>query len=189
MQLVFLRHAPTAWNAEKRYQGSTDVGLSDEGKLLPALWRAALPGEPDYLWCSPLLRARQTAELLYPGRAILIHPGLREMALGQWEGRKADEVHAEVGEQEWRGLDFSDHGGESLRQVIERLGAWLGQLPAEGLSVVVSHRMTITAAYCLATGWLAEGKPLERLRFPRAHRFEWSKGELRVLSLNERLIP
>jgi broad specificity phosphatase PhoE len=187
VQLVFLRHAPTAWNAEKRYQGSTDVSLSEEGKSLPALWRAALPGDPDLLWCSPLLRARQTAELLYPGREILLHPGLREMALGRWEGRTAAEVSAEAGEQEWRGMDFKDHGGESLRDVIGRLRDWLQQLPADGLSVVVSHRMTITAAYCLATGWLAEGRPPERLRFPRVHRFEWRDGVLRVHSLNERL--
>jgi len=187
MELIFLRHAETDWNRERRYQGRTDTDLSEAGKLQPAHWIKYLPSSPSFVWSSPLARARQTAEALYPGREILIHPGLAEMNLGSWEGKTAEEISATLDDRDWRGLDFADHGGESLRAVTARIAIWLNTLPKGDLAVVVSHKMAITAAYCLATGWEASEKPPERLRFPRAHRFSWDGQALKIVALNESL--
>ncbi|HEY5347765.1 MAG TPA: histidine phosphatase family protein, partial [Rhizomicrobium sp.] len=64
MRLGLIRHGPTAWNAQGRIQGKTDVPLSDEGTAEMA--RLRVPRNFSYAraFVSPLLRARQTALLL-----------------------------------------------------------------------------------------------------------------------------
>lgn len=189
MELVFIRHAATEWNEERRYQGSTDVPLCDLGRAQPIGWRNFLPAAPDFLWSSPMLRARETAEILYPGAKIQTHPALREMSLGRWEGRLMAEVKQELDSREWRGLDFADHGGESMRQVCARLGEWLKELePAEGkVAVVVSHKAAITALFALATGWQLDHKPPGRPKFPKAHHFTWDGQKITVRKMNQPL--
>jgi broad specificity phosphatase PhoE len=179
----------TSWNLEKRYQGSTDIPLADQGREQVPLWRKALPPKPDFIWASPLIRARETAALLYPGQPAVVDERLREMGLGKWEGRTFAEVKAELGEpDQWHGMDYRAHGGESVREVTKRLQSWLSTLPtAPGLvGVVVTHKMAAMALYSLASGWQADCLPEVRLRFPRIHRFGWN-GELSVVSLNEKL--
>ena len=44
MRLILVRHAESAWNAERRFQGRTDVGLSDAGREQAAALARALPG-------------------------------------------------------------------------------------------------------------------------------------------------
>lgn len=65
MRIYLLRHGKTAWNAAGRYQGLTDIPLSPEGRaaLAPADFTA------ESVVVSPLLRTRQTAEILFPGAA------------------------------------------------------------------------------------------------------------------------
>ena len=63
MLIYLLRHGLTAYNAEKRYQGQRDIPLSPAGRaqLRPAGFM------PDVAYVSPLIRARQTAEIFFPG--------------------------------------------------------------------------------------------------------------------------
>jgi broad specificity phosphatase PhoE len=191
MELWVIRHASTRWNEEARYQGHTDLPLSEKGKADVASWSFHRAQAFQAVWASSLTRAVETAELLVPGSQIQRTDGLREMGLGEWEGRTHAEVKATLGqellEKDWLGLDHRAPGGESLREVMKRLEAWLTKVPTgPGRTLVVSHKGTIQALYALATGWDALSKPKPRPRFPHLHRFEWT-GTLRVLALNEPL--
>lgn len=192
MELWLMRHAPTEWNERRIFLGSTDLPLSETGRNSVKEWRLPAGMNPELIFASPLLRARQTAAALFPGREIHLDARLQEMALGDWEGRSYEEVKkllsAEDRDREWRGLDFASHGGESLRQVMARLHEWLQELLAgegKGPVLAISHKMAITAFYALASGWDANARPAERLRFPRLHGFRVDEtGKLSVLQLN-----
>ncbi|NNE63513.1 MAG: histidine phosphatase family protein, partial [Gammaproteobacteria bacterium] len=78
MKLFLIRHGPTDWNVEKRIQGLMDRPLSSEGIETVRACRLS-PELRDLRWyCSPLRRARQTAELLDIDNPV-IESAIREM--------------------------------------------------------------------------------------------------------------
>src|SRR5919197_380989 len=155
--VALLRHGDTAWSAEGRIQGRSDVPLSDAG-------RAALAALPLPACCqkmrvvtSPLSRCTQTAALIGAADALR-DARLVEMHWGEWEGRLLAELRAELGapmrENEERGWDFRPAGGESPREVLARVQAWLRDCAAEERpTLAVTHRGVIRAIYAAATGW------------------------------------
>ncbi len=181
--LVLIRHGPTAWNLDGRIQGRADPPLAPEGRAAVATWRLppnVLGAEAGtWLWLtSPLTRARQTAALLHAATALaepaliepaLIEPALIEMDWGAWEGRRLAEMRAEGGAAmvaaEARGLDFQPPGGESPRQVQDRLRPFLERLAMAGRpAVAVTHKGVIRALYAQARGWDMTGRAPEKLR-------------------------
>ena len=175
-RLLLIRHGATAWNEAGRIQGRSDPSLSPAGRAAVAAWR--LP--PDLQdaaqgarWLtSPLARARETAEILR-GAPAEREPRLIETDWGAWEGRSLAELRAELGEamaeNEARGLDFRPAGGESPRDVQQRLQPLLAELAqatkgAAGTVVGVTHKGVIRAVYALASGWDMRGKPPVKLR-------------------------
>ncbi len=174
-RLFILRHGPTAWNAEGRIQGHTDIPLSPEGEELVRSWRIPEAFQ-DFAWVvSPLGRARQTAALL-GARDPETSAALIEMRWGAWEGQRLEELRARHGADmaanEARGLDFRPPGGESPRDLRERLTPWLAEIAAAGTDrIAVAHKGLIRALYTLASGWDMTGKPPEKLLSGRGHLF------------------
>ncbi len=155
--VVLIRHAPTAWNAEGRIQGQTDVDLSPEGRAALAGWR--MP--PDFgnlpAFSSPLRRAVATATGLGLAGVVRDHR-LMEMDWGAWEGERIEALRARLGPDmaanEARGFDFRPPGGESPRMLLARVGAWLAEVAAaERSCVAVTHAGVIRVLYAAATGW------------------------------------
>lgn len=102
-RLLLVRHAESTWNALRRIQGQMDPPLSPRGRaqargLAVRLAGCRLAG----FYCSDLLRARQTAEVIAEavGLRPVPEPGLREIMLGAWEGRSREELLREYPE-EW----------------------------------------------------------------------------------------
>ena len=173
--LAMIRHGPTAWTEDKRLQGRTDIPLSDAGRDIVSQWRIP-PALDHYSWvCSPLSRARETAELL-GATNLKIEPRLTEMNYGKWEGSRLRDLRetlgAEMAGNEARGLDFLPEGGERPRDVQKRLTPWLIDVASEGRPVVaVAHHGIIRALFSLATGWdMVEGPP-EKFRWGAIHFF------------------
>ena len=184
--LIVLRHGPTAWNAEKKIQGRSDIALSDAGRKIVESWHLDPEFKAFDCVTSPLIRALETARImgLGPSRSI---PRLIEMNWGDWEGRHLSDVRAELGlkmlENERRGLDFRPPGGESPRDVQVRLGEWLGDV--DGPTVAVTHKGIIRALYALACGWDMTDPPPQKLRDGMAHGFLIDRdGKLTVERLN-----
>ena len=175
-QLALIRHGRSEWNEHALIQGRADIALSAAGAAAVATWRppAALA---DFAWVtSPLKRARDTARLML-GREVGVEPALIEMAWGEWEGRRLAELSTELGPalaaNEARGLDFRPPGGESPRDVQQRLAPWLARIGAGGRSTAaVTHKGVIRAVIGLATGWDFLGTPPARLAAATAQLFE-----------------
>jgi len=134
--------------------------------------------------CSPLQRARQTAELVQPPAPVTVESRLREMSFGVWEGKSVAQLRAEGGETfaaaERLGLDFHPPGGESPRQAIDRVGGWLQAVAQAGAPVVaVSHKAAIRAVLALATGWDMTGRQPLKLDWRCLHFFS-AHGDGRV---------
>ncbi len=92
MILYLVRHGKSEFNAVKRYTGSTDVGLSEEG-ILQAQKTAELLKDInfDIIVSSPLKRARTTAEIIakyHLETQIVFSDGFRERSFGDWEGKE-----------------------------------------------------------------------------------------------------
>ncbi len=184
---AILRHGPTDWNAAGRLQGLTDTDLSRDGEALVRRWRLPPPADGWKRVCSPLQRARRTAELLRPAMPVGTDTALREMSFGVWEGRTLADLRAEGGERfaavEAAGLDFQPPGGESPRATMVRLAGWTSTLREP--VVAVSHKAAIRALLALATGWDMLGRPPHKLDWRSLHFFVVSgDGKVAVDRLN-----
>jgi len=158
--IYLARHGQTAYNHEGRFQGQQEVPLDDTGREQAAeLAERAVPYGFRALWCSPLLRALETAEAV--GERIGLRPmldaRLMETDAGEWTERTFAEVQAEEPElfaafaSGDRGFAFP--GGESFAQQEVRVSAALaevqrGELPA----LAVCHGMVIRAALSARAG-------------------------------------
>lgn len=178
---VLIRHGATQWNLDGRIQGRADPPLAPAGRDAVSAWRLPPELTGDWTWLtSPLARARETAALLrvapVPVEPALIEPELVEMDWGAWEGRRLAALRAHEGAAmaaaEARGLDFQPPGGESPRQVQDRLRPLLERLAATGRpAVAVTHKGVIRALYAQASGWDMTGRAPEKLRDGCAQRF------------------
>jgi probable phosphoglycerate mutase len=124
--------------------------------------------------------------------SLVVEPALREMAYGEWEGRTLAELRARepqgMRDAETRGLDMAPPGGESPRQVMERLRPWIA---AQRENVVaVSHKGLIRVVLAMATGWDMKSRQPVKLDWNRLHVFVASAdGTIAVDTLNKELAP
>ena len=149
-RLTLIRHALTAWNRSGRFQGSSDVPLSDTGReqarrLAPHVGRLA---SVDQLVSSPARRARETAELAFPGRSVVVEPRVKEIDFGVFEGRTIDENTLHAAWAWWSADPYLRPAprGESYRETQVRAVAWLEEARvgwAGAHVVLVSHSGTI----------------------------------------------
>ncbi len=188
-RLAILRHAPTQWNADKRLQGRSDQPLSAEGVALARTWTLPAEAVEWEILCSPLQRARRTAEIL-SGREAAVDNRLVELSFGAWEGRRLADLRRELGAamraNEAAGLDFLPPGGESPRMLAARLRPFLAECALRGQPrIAVAHKAVIRALYALATGWDMKQDPPEKLRGGCCHLFEvGALGRAKVVTLN-----
>ena len=174
--LALLRHAETDWSREGRIQGRTDIALSEAGRK--HLAGCAIPVECQGMRVvsSPLARCVETATLL--GLAPIEREArIAEMRWGAWEGRRLEDLRAEQGdamhENEARGFDFTPPGGESPRQVLERVRGWLADVASDGRpTLAVAHRGVIRVVFAAASRWDMLGRPPMKLEWGAVHFFQ-----------------
>ena len=153
--LYVLRHGETAWNTERRMQGTKNSNLTERGRAQAMAMGRALKAElerapgPTVFLRSPLGRTVETA--LIVGQELGIDPivwrddpRLAELSYGQWEGFtwKEIEVRHPNALAEWRADPhaFCPPGGETHFELRRRSQAALGDIIAANVrTVVVSH--------------------------------------------------
>jgi broad specificity phosphatase PhoE len=138
-------------------------------------------GHYDRLWTAPEQRARQTAAL-----DALPVPALRDIDYGAWRGRSHEAIAAEdpQGAAAWLADPAAaPHGGESLLQLLDRIGSWLDGFDAPGHTLAVTHPAVIRAAlvHCLgappAAFWRFDVEPLAVADL-RRHAGNWTLRKL-----------
>ncbi|MFE9423390.1 histidine phosphatase family protein [Kitasatospora sp. NPDC006697] len=152
-RIVFWRHGQTSWNLENRFQGTTDIPLTETGYAQARRSARLLAGlKPDLLVSSDLGRAADTAAELakLTGLDVKHDPGLRETYAGSWQGLTHAEIRARFPEEYEafrRGEPVRRGGGELTSEVADRsvpvVLAAAEELPEDGTLVVVSHGGTI----------------------------------------------
>ncbi len=162
MKIWLIRHGLTRPGEEQRYQGALDEGLSEKGRA--QLRKAELA--PEKVFVSPLLRARETAEILFPDAEKIPVPDLREMNFGDFEGRTWREMEHDAAYRHWVDGGCLDRcpGGESREEYSARVcRAVQALLSAEGEElVIVAHGGTQMAV-------------LEKWGRPHRRYYEWQR--------------
>ena len=96
---VFLRHGESVGNAETRWQGQSDYVLTEKGRtqsrLLAERWKSE-GMKFDLIIASPLVRAKETAEIIASAldAKVEFQPLLMERHIGEMEGLTAEEVRS-----------------------------------------------------------------------------------------------
>jgi broad specificity phosphatase PhoE len=162
VRLLLARHGQTEWNADRRFQGHTDIALSERGRAQAhALGRALRGRRVTAAYVSPMRRAVETAEIALADAGIPFTPieELRELSLGEWEGCTVDEIRQQDGDPyaAWlrAPLDCPPPGAEPLPDVrdrvlaaIERIGAAHG----DGDALIIAHGGVISVYACHLLG-------------------------------------
>lgn len=194
LRIALLRHGPTEWNDEGRIQGRIDMPLSEVGRRKMAALRPPAGFETARAYVSPLERARETAELLGL-KGATVDARLSEHFWGSWEGMTREEILACDGEDAFeragRGIDFKPKNGESTRDLLTRVRAFLADVArAEADAVAVAHRGILRSAYTLATGWDMASPMPEKLDLSCALILTLQKdGAAELFALNAPLRP
>lgn len=159
-KVIFIRHGQTEWNVTGRYQGQSDVKLTEEGKKQAEKLADNFPvAKVDAIYASDLCRAMVTAETIAKkfGLKVQAEPAFRELSFGDWEGLTYQQI---VDKWEEAMANFLQHpdileipGGESFPAVQQRAMKRLNELieKHDGQTiVVVAHgavlRTMLTAA-------------------------------------------
>ncbi len=156
-QLILLRHGKT--DCPNRYVGSRDVPLSPQGvSQIKTLENILHDMEINRIISSPMLRCRQSCELLFAGRPVRYEENLREIDFGRWEGM----TFAEIAEsdpalvEQWAdwSLDFCFPGGESIGHFVDRVTKTAQLLAGlqEKNVMLVCHGGVIRALLCYYLG-------------------------------------
>lgn len=166
----FIRHGAIDETLSGKYIGTTDVPLSDKGKMdLKKLdYEYRYPGT-QVVFTSPLKRCTETCKILYPEQNPLSIANLSECNFGEWEGKTAEELKSDPDFEKWLAGDNSvkPPRGESNADFTRRICRMFESI-VEGLmktgtteSVIITHGgviMTLLAVYGL----------------PQAKPFEWT---------------
>ena len=161
-RLLLARHGQSVSNAVRRFQGAQDVALSELGaRQAEALGQAIRRLPIAAVYTSPLERARRTAEIAAAGLGVPLTPvdDLRELSLGDWEGRTVEEIRALPGDpyEQWvrDPVACLPPGAEPLAEVQARVVSAMADIAADhpngqqGLGVCHGGVISAYLAHCL----------------------------------------
>lgn len=163
-----IRHGAIDETLSGKYIGTTDVPLSDKGKMdLKKLdYNAKYPGA-QVIFSSPLKRCTETCKILYPELEPLVIANLSECNFGEWEGKTADELKDDEDFQKWLAGDSSvkpprgESNADFTRRICKMFESIVDGLIKTGTTecAIVTHGgviMTLLAVY-----GLPQAKPFE----------------------------
>lgn len=151
MDIYLIRHGVTDYNIAKRLQGVTDIPLNAQGIELAEKTAEGMKDiRFDRIYTSPLIRARQTAEIIRGNQKIKIIPteGLREISFGEYEGHSYLPETYDIPDPEFvRFFNDPEHyvcppGGESLQQLRSRTSSFVRRIMDDPLNEGLTFLMT-----------------------------------------------
>jgi broad specificity phosphatase PhoE len=159
--LFLARHAATAWNREKRWQGLADLSLSEHGREQARALADELEAIPlSAIYASDLRRAHKTALIVAEQKGLAVTPmrELREIDVGSWTGLSYDEVkerfpdeYEQMRTRTGRGWEGGETYAEMAHRVLEALRSIAHEHPGETV-LVVTHSGPIRAVRAHALG-------------------------------------
>ena len=161
MEVYVIRHGESTANAEQRFSGWSQVPLTELGREQARRTGERLKGLVfDRIFSSDQLRARETTELVFPGREYTTDWRIRELNIGSvLEDRLRDEAVVEYGEVLTTAMvtrDFSPFGGENLTMHLERVSKFMDDLaaiPDDEQIAIVCHGGSILSMLSYVVGF------------------------------------
>jgi broad specificity phosphatase PhoE len=173
-RLILICHGST--DAVRSASFPAGEPLDELGVTRAAALAGTLP-KADRCWTSPELRTRQTAQALRLNANV--EPALHDCDYGRWADRRFDEVQASEPDaiSSWlRDPAAAPLGGESITNLIRRVGKWLAAEQAlDQRAIVVTHPAVIRAAIVHAieaapqSFWRIDIAPLSITRLSGRH--------------------
>ena len=155
MILYLIRHGETDYNKKGLLQGKTDIFLNEKGiKDAKELYKYFIDKNVDICFSSPLIRALDTAKIVFPNLDIIISDMISERNLGKFEGRRHEEYHFY---DFWNYKLNSHEGGvETVQDLLKRSDSFLEKLKEQysGKKIaVVSHGAFLKALHYSIVGY------------------------------------
>ena len=199
MQVYLIRHGESEANAGGYHSGWLPVKLTARGRAQARETAALLAGVPfDRIIVSDLVRARETAEIIFPGREFTRCEAIRELDTSHLSSRKVSELREELGEvylNARRTFDYGPLGCEPQAAFLERVRRFFHSLEAldgervammkgeDELTALVTH-----AGVIRALGAFAMDLPIGRFALPVANGsvsvLEYAGGSWRIFRWN-----
>lgn len=192
-KLYLLRHGQTDWNVQRRLQGHSDICLNERGRSQAQALQSFFRQNPvEKVFSSDLQRAAETAAIATAplGLEVVKFASLREVRLGEIEGKPESEIIATYGAQAWEqwtswrpGVSFAYPGGETHPECVARMLLALENLFLEfefQTAAACSHGLLIRRlAHHLRPEWT------ETMPIPNCGVFEleWSQQKIRFNGL------
>ena len=146
-RISILRHGITDANENGIYIGKTDLPLSENGReALQEKYETHEYPKVQKVYTSPLERAVQSAEILFPARDLVIVDDLREMDFGVFENLSVDDLIELDSYKKWLkgGLDNPPPNGESLRNMMLRCYSALNLMILDMMKEGITHAGAVT---------------------------------------------
>jgi len=162
--LYFIRHGQTEENVKNILTGRRDIPLNKEGeKQIELEAENCKDVNIDIIFCSPLIRARQTCEAInkYHNSKVVFTDEVIERSYGKYEGKLASSIDRE---KSWNYFEDMDKGGmETPRMLFGRIYAFLDKIKEEYKDkdvLIVAHNGVGRAIYCYFNGLPSDGNLL-----------------------------
>lgn len=146
MKIYAVRHGLTECNKRDILNGRIDEPLAAEGIEQAKMLALAIPNSVRHLYSSPMLRARQTAEIITSecSLPIYFHDGLQEVDLGRFTGKSWTEIEfGEEFKEKHRSVQYDYRPeGESVADVKRRVLSFLRRIQeihGDGETLLVTH--------------------------------------------------
>lgn len=166
MKIYITRHGETEWNKELRMQGWKDSNLTEKGIDNAKKLGVSLKDiDFDYIYCSPLGRAVDTANYIRGNKdtEIIKIESLKEMGFGIWEGMENEKVKELYPLQQFNFWNkpylYQPVEGEGFDQLINRVKKVLNDITSNATGeniLIVSHTLVIKAIYSIIKNYSLE---------------------------------
>lgn len=168
-RIHLIRHGLTEANLDGRYCGTLDLPLCDEGReQLDKLLNDYSYPYVDRVYASPLLRARETAEILFPGCEYIAVENLREASFGRFEGLRMSDLRNDEEFAKWLvpGTEFTPAGVEPAKNFYVRCRQGMIQVVDDMMQSGITSAAVVTHAGVISAIMAA-------LVFPQRSFYDW----------------
>lgn len=161
-RIYLIRHGEVVNHHEGRYNGFNDVDITENGvRQMEAITQRLNGANIKAIYSSDLIRAARGAQIISNGRnlPIIKKTDLRERNMGAWENLTLSEIMAGR-KDEWERfmndiVDFKSEGGESMREVDERVSKEISGIIKNHMGeevLIVAHGGVNRTILCRALG-------------------------------------
>lgn len=162
MKILVVRHGQTEWNNLKKMQGHADIPLNSIGlEQAEKLKEKLAKKQYDVVYCSPLIRARQTAGIINDGKNITViyDERLKERDYGEYEGTNKSSFSYDDFWAYSKNIRYKS--AENVQDFFARIYSFLDELKEKysGETVlIVCHAGVLKAIECYTNGMMPDDK-------------------------------